>query len=99
MIPENEPLSADDLRAMIADGAVLQRVPAVRIAFIQAEAQLLFFVDGECVELKNSERATVELLCRERHYHADLLAGCAESVWPLLQRMLARGALMLLEEE
>ena len=99
MIPDNEPLSCDDLRDMIADGAVLQRVPAVRIAFIQAQEQLLFFVDGECFELDNSERATVEMLCRERHYHADLLADCAESVWLLLQRMLARGAVMLLEEE
>ncbi|MEW5837429.1 MAG: cupin domain-containing protein [Pseudomonadota bacterium] len=99
MIPENAALDADELREMIANGAVLQRVPAVRMAFIQNDAALLFFVDGECFELDHGQRAVVEMLCRERHYHAGLLAASPETVWPLLQRMLARGAIMLHEEE
>ncbi|OYY73524.1 MAG: hypothetical protein B7Y40_09040 [Gammaproteobacteria bacterium 28-57-27] len=99
MYPENEPLDLEALRDMVDNGAVMQRVPAARIAFIQQPDSLLFFIDGECVELASSERSTVEMLCREQHFSAATLAPCGDTVWPLLHRMLARGALMLIEEE
>jgi 50S ribosomal protein L16 3-hydroxylase len=99
MYPENEPLDRDDLRNMLNNGAVLQRVPAARIAFIQQAAALLFFIDGDCVELDLSERATVELLCREQHFNAATLESHGDSVWPLLHRMYAHGAIMLIEDE
>lgn len=99
MFPENEPLDTEELREMVNDGAVLQRVPAARIAFIQQAAALLFFIDGECVELDSGERAMVELLCREQRFNASMLAPYANHVWPLLHRMFARGAIMLSEDE
>jgi len=99
MFPENEPLDVQTLREMVNDGAILQRVPAARIAFIQQPDALLFFIDGECVELASSERATVELLCREQYFQAATLAPYEDTVWPLVHRMMARGAIMLAEDE
>lgn len=98
MYPENEPLDAVSLREMIESGAVLQRVPAARMAFIQRPQDLLFFIDGEYIELAGTERASVEMLCREHHFHMDGLTSYPETIWTLLHRMYARGAVMLLEE-
>lgn len=99
MFPDNEPLGISDLQDMLNEGAVLQRVPAARVAFIQRPDMLLFFIDGECAELALSERALVELLCREQHFSIDTLAPLGDSIWPWVQRMYARGALMVVEEE
>jgi ribosomal protein L16 Arg81 hydroxylase len=99
MYPENEPLDIEELHDMVKDGAVLQRVPAARMAYIQQTNALLLFIDGECIELEIGERSTVELLCREQHFNAHKLESLGNTVWPLLHRMYAHGAIMLVEDE
>lgn len=99
LFPDNEPMDADELREMIEDGEVLQRVPAARIAFIQQPAKLLFFIDGDCVELTPADRPMVEMLCRVQHFDIEAIEEHGEGLWPLLHRMYARGCLMLAESE
>lgn len=99
MFADNPALDVAELRDMLIQGAVLQRVPAVRIAFIQEPHEVLLFIDGECVQVDNKDRPWVELLCREQHLHHAKLAAAPEGVWQLIERMYQRGALMFHEDE
>jgi len=60
-----EPLDADDVRALIAEGAVLSRNPASRFAFIRSAAGLTLFVDGESIECNGEVAAFAEQLCAQ----------------------------------
>ncbi|MEO1750165.1 cupin domain-containing protein [Thiofaba sp. EF100] len=99
LFPDNEPLNLDELREMLEDGAVLRRVPAARLAFITQPGKVLFFMDGECVELSESGRGMVEMLCREQHVDAEAAAKYGAAIWPLLHRLYARGCLMFTDDE
>ncbi|MGB9577900.1 MAG: JmjC domain-containing protein [Halothiobacillaceae bacterium] len=99
LFPDNEPLSLDKLREMVEDGTVLRRVPAARLAFIPQPSKVLFFMDGECVELPEAERGMVEMLCREQHFDAEAVDAHGEAIWPLLHRLYTRGCLMFTDDE
>lgn len=99
LFPDNEPLNLDELREMLEDGAVLRRVPAARLAFITQPGKVLFFMDGECVELPEAGRGMVEMLCREQHFDAAAAAKYDAALWPLLHRLYARGCLMFTDDE
>ncbi|MEW6728062.1 MAG: cupin domain-containing protein [Pseudomonadota bacterium] len=99
LFPDNEPLNLDELREMLEDGAVLRRVPAARLAFITQPGKVLLFMDGECVELSESGRGMVEMLCREQHVDAEAAAKYDAAIWPLLHRLYARGCLMFTDDE
>ncbi len=99
LFPDNDPLSLDELREMVEDGEVLRRVPAARLAFIAQPGKVLFFMDGECVELSEAGRGMVETLCREQLFDAKAADAHGEAVWPLLHRLYARGCLMFAEAD
>lgn len=94
LFPDNEPLSLVDLRKKLMHGEVLQRVPAARLAFIQQPGRLLFFIDGESVELALTDRPMVEMLCQEQCFDASTAKEHGEALWPLLHRLYMRGCLM-----
>lgn len=99
LFPDNDPLSLETLRERVEDGEVLRRVPAARLAFIAQPGKVLFFMDGDCVELSETERGMVEMLCREQHFDAKAADAHGEAIWPLLHRLYARGCLMFAEAD
>ena len=99
LFPDNDPLTMDALRAKVKDGEALRRVPAARLAFIAQPGKILFFMDGDCVELPEAERPLVEALCREQHVDAEAAEAHGPAIWPLLHRLYQRGCLMFAEEE
>lgn len=99
LFPDNAPLSPEELRARLEGGMLLQRVPAARLAYIVQPETILFFMDGECVELPPAQREMVEMLCRAQHIGANAASTHGEAVWPLLHRLYARGCLMFAEED
>ncbi len=99
LFPDNAPLAPEELRARLEEGMLLQRVPAARLAFIVQPETILFFMDGECVELPPAQREMVEMLCRAQHIGARAASTHGEAIWPLLHRLYARGCLMFAEED
>ncbi|MDM7322332.1 MAG: cupin domain-containing protein [Gammaproteobacteria bacterium] len=99
LFPDNEPLHLDELQKRLEDGAVLRRVPAARLAFIAQPSKVLFFMDGECVELAEDKRGMVEYLCRAQQFDRHNVKGYGESLWPLLHRLYARNCLMFMFSE
>jgi 50S ribosomal protein L16 3-hydroxylase len=98
LFPDNEPMDEVQLRLLVENGTWLQRVPAARIAFIQQGDALLFFIDGETLELGHAERPMIEMLCREQQFDAEMLAAHGAGIWPLVHRLYARGCLMLADD-
>lgn len=76
--PADEPLTADDLRALFANGKALLRDSRARLAWTGMNGRCLLFVNGECRELPVSMAGTLEKLCTLRRLDRDALANALD---------------------
>lgn len=86
-----EPISADEVRALAAAGAILSRNPASRFAFIREGEGRVLFVDGESYECAGDLAALAELIGAEDAFEAP--APLSDAAAGLLAELVNRGAL------
>jgi 50S ribosomal protein L16 3-hydroxylase len=59
-----QPLSQNEVRALLAEGAILNRNPASRFAFIRQDSgALVLFVDGAAYDCAGDVATFAELVC------------------------------------
>ena len=86
----DDPVTAQDVREMIAARAVMARNPAHRFAFWRdGEDALVLCVDGECFECEGALAGFAERLCA----HDRLALGGEDHALDLLVTLLNRGSL------
>ena len=93
-------LAPDDVRTRLAGGAVLERNPASRFAFVAgSDGAVLLFVDGECRELSNDAAAFARTLCAQDRIGPDpALAACPDTV-NLIAALCNEGSLGFADED
>jgi 50S ribosomal protein L16 3-hydroxylase len=92
-----EPITPENLRAELADGAVLLRNPASRFAFVRGDAgQVLLFVDGECFECTGGVAALAEQICAQDYIE---LGAAPDAALELIMTLINNGSLALGDED
>ena len=94
-----EPVSIEELRAWLADGATLQRNPASRFSFVQHGAGLLLFVDGECLECAGEVGAFAEMLCARDAITVDPELAKSNAAMVLLAALINQGRASFLPDQ
>ncbi|MEO7247250.1 MAG: cupin domain-containing protein [Novosphingobium sp.] len=92
-------ITAKALRRALDQGAVLERNPASRFAFVvQDSGAVLLFVDGECYESSGVAAGFAQAICAQERLAADAaLAGCGDAV-ALIVQLFNHGSLVFAEE-
>ncbi len=86
-----EPIEAKELRAALADGAILLRNPASRFAFVQGDTeQVLLFVDGDSYECTGDLAPLAQQLCAEDRF---AVGGASDAALDLLTALFNQGCL------
>src|SRR5690606_29160520 len=90
-----QPVTAEEVRELVAEGAVLLRNPASRFSFIRhGAASLSLFVHGESVVCTGPAAAGLaERLCAERRMRLDPEAIASPPALGLLVELLNQGSL------
>ena len=88
-----EPVSAEDVRAMLTGGATLRRNPASRFSFVREDDAVVLFVDGEAYECAGEAAAFAELLCTGDCVAVDAGLAGSEAVVALLTTLFNQGSL------
>jgi 50S ribosomal protein L16 3-hydroxylase len=88
-----EPVSAEDIRAQIADGAALRRNPASRFSFVRGADSVVLFVDGEAHECSGEVAAFAEQLCAADQFAVDPELATSEAAVALLTTLFNQGSL------
>lgn len=84
------PLTAATVRRRLGKGAVIQRNPASRFAFVRTgSGRLTLFVDGGSYDCSGAEAAFAERLCASR----DDAAGAEDGTADLVTLLINRGSL------
>ena len=65
-----DPITPEQLREALAKGAVLERNPASRFAFVE-HPNLSLFVDGQCYPCSAQTEAFAKMLCAQIHIKPD----------------------------
>ncbi len=86
------PVSAEELRARLANGEALHRNPASRFSFVRQGEGVLLFVDGECFECAGEIVVLAERLCGADHVVVARPQTEPEAAMTLLKRLFDRGA-------
>ena len=86
-----EPIAAEQLRDLLADGGPLCRNPASRFSFIRQADSVLLFVDGECFECAEE---TAEMLCAQDCITIDPALKNTESAMKLIATLYNQGSLV-----
>ncbi|MCQ4268169.1 cupin domain-containing protein [Pseudomonas stutzeri] len=97
---EGVELTEQDLRAALADGAVLVRNPAARMAWSEIDLGLLLFASGQSRLLPIQLRDLLKLICSADALHEDNLApwlGDGDGR-KLLQELIKQGSLEFADE-
>jgi 50S ribosomal protein L16 3-hydroxylase len=90
----DESVGVDDVRAMIAQGAVLNRNPASRFSFIRQDGNtLLLCVDGECFDFSAEDAALAEMLCAGDYITVSTQIAQSDGATALLVRLINQGSL------
>jgi 50S ribosomal protein L16 3-hydroxylase len=88
-----EPAGIEDVRAMLAGGALLSRNPASRFSFVRQEAgAVLLFVDGECFECAGETAAFAETLCAQDRVGVDPALRDSDSAMALIAALFNQGS-------
>ena len=94
------PVTAADLRAIIANGEPLSRNPASRFSFIRQDADgLLLFVDGVCFECTGETAAFAELLCAQDCLIVDAGLSKSDATMTLVTQLFNQGSVAFDLEE
>lgn len=89
-----QPVTAEEVRELVAEGAVLLRNPASRFSFIRhGAASLSLFVNGERVLCTGPAAELAERLCAERRMRLDPEAIASPPALGLLVELLNQGSL------
>lgn len=91
-----EPVSADEVRAALADGTPLSRNPASRFSFIREDGQAVLFVDGESYDCPGVLAALAELIAGQDAFEVPTASDAAAA---LLADLINRGALAFAEDD
>jgi 50S ribosomal protein L16 3-hydroxylase len=87
-----EPVTPDEVRALLAAGAVLARNPASRFAFVrQPEDAVLLGVDGQVFDCPGDMAALTVRLCDQTTVTPE--ADCSDDTMDLLVTLINSGAL------
>ena len=97
---EGVELTEQDLRAALADGAVLVRNPAARMAWSEIDLGLLLFASGQSRLLPIQLRDLLKLICSADALHEDNLAPWLgdNDGRKLLQELIKQGSLEFADE-
>ncbi|MEB2328021.1 MAG: cupin domain-containing protein [Pseudomonas sp.] len=97
---EGVELTQQDLRAALADGAVLVRNPAARMAWSEIDLGLLLFASGQSRLLPIQLRDLLKLICSADALHEDNLAPWLgdNDGRKLLQELIKQGSLEFADE-
>lgn len=97
---EGVELTEQDLRAALADGAVLVRNPAARMAWSEIDLGLLLFASGQSCLLPIQLRDLLKLICSADALHEDNLAPWLgdNDGRKLLQELIKQGSLEFADE-
>ncbi|WP_213663155.1 cupin domain-containing protein [Stutzerimonas stutzeri] len=97
---EGVELTEQDLRAALADGAVLVRNPAARMAWSEIDLGLLLFASGQSRLLPAQLRDLLKLICSADALHEDNLAPWLgdDDGRKLLQELIKQGSLEFADE-
>ncbi len=95
--PADEPITADDLQAWVADGAQVRWNEGSRFAFYILEGETALFVDGERYLLRGDAQELAPLLCEGARPDMDRLAALLddEALRGLLANLFNQGSLYL----
>jgi 50S ribosomal protein L16 3-hydroxylase len=89
----DSPLTADQMRAQIADGALLCRNPASRFSFTRVPANtVLLFVDGECFECSEETAGFAERLCARDRMIIDRELARSDAAVELIAQLFNQGS-------
>ena len=100
--PEEEPLSAQELKAHLASGGNLERNPGSRFAYVDHESgETALFVDGQEFVLGPSVAFLAPLLCRHRVLTPALLRTALkqDTARSLLLDLVNEGYLVIYEDD
>lgn len=95
--PADEPITADDLQAWVADGAQVRWNEGSRFAYYILEGETALFVDGERYLLRGDAQELAPLLCEGARPDMDRLAALLddEALRGLLANLFNQGSLYL----
>ena len=85
-----QPVSVEDVRAMVASGATLRRNPASRFSFVREGNAVVLFVDGEAHDCAGEAATFAEQLCARDKFAVN---AESEAVVTLLTKLFNRGSL------
>lgn len=95
-----EPISVEDVSALLADNVPLCRNPASRFSLLRQSADaLLLFVDGQCFECSQDTMAFAELLCAHDILVVDRGIGQSETVRALIATLFNQGSVAFDQED
>ena len=96
----DEPIIADDARALVEDGVALCRNPASRFAFVaQGEGELTLFVDGQAYECSAETAALAERICATDRVEIDQALIGSDAAMALVVTLFNEGSVSFLSED
>ena len=89
-----QPLSQGEVRALLAQGAILNRNPASRFAFIRQDGgALVLFVDGDAFECAGDRATFAELVCAGLAVALPAALAATQDVVELVTTLINHGSL------
>ncbi len=87
-----EPVTVEDVRTALCDGAVLRRNPASRFSFVREGEAVVLFVDGACHECAADVARFAEKLCATDRLATDATLAASASAVSLIAALLNGGS-------
>lgn len=95
-----EPVAADDVRALVDQRESLSRNPVSRFSFIRQNAgSVLLFVDGKSFPCSGDTAALVEQLCAQDRITIDPALGDVQPAMALLAALVNQGSVSFEDED
>ncbi len=88
-----EPVEIEDIQALLAEGAWIERNPASRFSFVrQGEGALVLFVDGESFDCSGEAALIAERMCAQEQLVADPDLAASQTVTALIAGLINQGS-------
>lgn len=89
----DQPVSVEEVRAMIANGAVLDRNPASRFSFVREAEAVVLFVDGGAFECPGEMAVFAERLCMKERLELEHGLVASDDALAIVAELVNRGSL------